>query len=89
MGLFSKRLSGSYKEEAIALVRHLQTMLAYQQLAMETYNDAAASIAGEASYLTSIIIFLTDSSSAVGVSFEVVSFLALSGSFPLTIILSF
>ena len=47
MGWFSKRLSGSQKEEALAMILHLQTMLAYQQLAMETYNDAAAIVAGE------------------------------------------
>jgi len=46
MGWFSKRLSGSQKEEALVMVRHLQTMLAYQQLAMETYNDAAAIASG-------------------------------------------
>ncbi len=47
MGWFSNRLSGSQKEEALAMVRHLQTMLAYQQLAMETYNDAAAIAMGD------------------------------------------
>jgi len=47
MGWFSKHLSNSQKEEALAMVHHLQTMLAYQQLAMETYNDAAAIAAGE------------------------------------------
>jgi hypothetical protein len=46
MGWFSRRLSGSQKEEALAMVRHLQTMLAYQQLAMETYNDAIAIASG-------------------------------------------
>jgi len=50
MGWFSKHLSGSQKEEALAMVRHLQTMLAYQQLAMETYNDAAAIAGGEVQY---------------------------------------
>jgi hypothetical protein len=50
MGWFSKHLSGSQKEDALAMVRHLQTMLAYQQLAMETYNDAAAIAAGEIQY---------------------------------------
>jgi hypothetical protein len=50
MGWFSKHLSGSQKEDALAMVRHLQTMLAYQQLAMETYNDAAAIAAGEVQY---------------------------------------
>lgn len=32
------------------MVRHLQTMLAYQQLTMETYNDAAAIAAGKLPY---------------------------------------
>lgn len=47
MGFFSRKLSGSQKEEALALVRHLQGILAYQQLAMEIYNDAFAAVAGE------------------------------------------
>ena len=47
MGWFSNRLSGSQKEEALAMVRHLQIILAYQQLAMETYNDAAAIAMGD------------------------------------------
>ncbi len=50
MGWFSNRLSGSQKEEALAMVRHLQTMLVYQQLAMETYNDAIAIVAGKIPY---------------------------------------
>ena len=57
MGWFSNRLSGSQKEEALAMVRHLQTMFAYQQLAMETYNDAAAiaSVAGKIPYGAEVI----------------------------------
>jgi hypothetical protein len=47
MGWFSRKLPDSEKEGALALVRHLQGILAYQQLAMETYNDAFAAIAGE------------------------------------------
>ncbi|MCJ7791791.1 MAG: hypothetical protein MUP49_05240 [Dehalococcoidia bacterium] len=47
MGWFSRQLPDSEKEGAVALVRHLQEMLAYQQLAMETYNDALAAIAGD------------------------------------------
>lgn len=47
MGWFSTRLSGIQKEEALAMVRHLQTMLAYQHLAMEVYNDATAVVAGK------------------------------------------
>jgi hypothetical protein len=47
MGLFSRRLTDSQKKEALALVNHLQTMLAYQQLAMEIYNDAVANDTGE------------------------------------------
>lgn len=47
MGLFSRRLSDSQKKEALALVDHLQTMLAYQQLTMEIYNDAIAGDTGE------------------------------------------
>jgi hypothetical protein len=46
MGWFSRWLGGNQKEEALTLVRHLQTMLAYQQLAMETYNDALTSVGG-------------------------------------------
>jgi hypothetical protein len=45
-----KKLSDSQKEDALAMVRHLQTMLAYQQLAMETYNDDAAMAATEVQY---------------------------------------
>lgn len=47
MGLFSRHLSGSQKEQALAMVRHLQTMLAYQHLATETYNDATVIVAGK------------------------------------------
>ena len=47
MPWFSKsRLSGLEKEAAIELIRHLQTMFAYQQLTMERYNDALALAAG-------------------------------------------
>jgi len=45
-----KHLSDRQKEDALGMVRHLQTMLAYQQLAMETYNDAAATAAAEGQY---------------------------------------
>jgi hypothetical protein len=48
MGWFSKGLSGKQKEEALVMIRHLQTALAYQQLAMETINDALASVVGDA-----------------------------------------
>lgn len=34
------------KDEAMLLIRHLQKMLAYQQLSMERYNDAAAMASG-------------------------------------------
>ena len=44
--MFSERISGSQKETALNLVNHLQTMLAYQQLSMEIYNDAAVTIDG-------------------------------------------
>jgi len=47
MGWFFKQLPDSQKEGALALIRHLQEMLAYQQLAMEIYNDALAAIAGD------------------------------------------
>lgn len=47
MGWFSRKVPNREKEGALALVRHLQRMLAYQQLAMETYNDAVASVVGE------------------------------------------
>lgn len=47
MGWFSRQVPDSQKEGALVLVRHLQRMLAYQQLAMETYNDAAASVVGD------------------------------------------
>jgi len=47
MGFFSRRLTDNQKKEALALVNHLQTMLAYQQLAMEIYNDASSFVAGE------------------------------------------
>jgi hypothetical protein len=46
MGWFSKQLPDSQKEGALVLVRHLQEMLAYQQLAMEIYNDACAAVVG-------------------------------------------
>ena len=44
MGLFSRQLPDSQKEGILALVRHLQELLAYQQLAMEIYNDALAAV---------------------------------------------
>jgi hypothetical protein len=47
MGWFSRQLPDSQKEGALVLVRHLQGMLAYQQLAMEIHNDAFAAIAGD------------------------------------------
>lgn len=47
MGLFSRRLTDSQKKEALTLVNHLQTMLAYQQLSTEIYNDAIANDTGE------------------------------------------
>jgi len=40
--LLKRRLSGSGKRAALDLIRHLQTMYAYQQLAMERFNDAQA-----------------------------------------------
>jgi hypothetical protein len=44
---FSKsRLSGPEKEAALELIRHLQLMLAYQQLTMEGTNDAFSLAAG-------------------------------------------
>lgn len=47
MRWFSKsHLSGPEKEAADELIRHLQTMLAYQQLTMERTNDAFALAAG-------------------------------------------
>jgi hypothetical protein len=46
MELFSEQLSDNEKEEALALVNHLQTMLSYQQLAMEIFNDTASSSTG-------------------------------------------
>jgi hypothetical protein len=39
-------LSGSEKRVALELIRHLQTMYAYQQFAMERVNDAGAVAAG-------------------------------------------
>lgn len=47
MGWFSRELPDSQKEGALVLVRHLQGMLAYQQLAMEIYNDAFAAVVGD------------------------------------------
>jgi hypothetical protein len=47
MGWFSKRSSDNIKEKALVLVRHLQEMLAYQQLAMEIHNDAFAAVVGD------------------------------------------
>jgi hypothetical protein len=47
MGFDFSSLTAREKKEAVALVIHLQTMLAYQQLAMETYNDAAVVATGE------------------------------------------
>lgn len=47
MRWFSRKVPDSEKEGALALVCHLQRMLAYQQLAMETYNDAVASVVGD------------------------------------------
>jgi hypothetical protein len=38
----SGKLTDSQKKTAVALVHHLETMLSYQQLAMEIYNDAAS-----------------------------------------------
>lgn len=42
MPLFQRRMSASDKDAALRLIRHLQTMYAYQQLTMERYNDALA-----------------------------------------------
>jgi len=47
MGWFSRKLKGRQREEALALVHHLQGILAYQQLAMEIYNDAFTTVVGE------------------------------------------
>jgi len=47
MGWFSRKLPDSEKEGALVLVCHLQEMLAYQQLTMETYNDAFVAVAGD------------------------------------------
>jgi len=47
MGWFFRKLPESQKEGALMLVRHLQEMLAYQQLAMEIYNDAFAAVVGD------------------------------------------
>jgi hypothetical protein len=47
MGLFSSHLTGIEKESAVLFIRHLQTVLVYQQLSMEIYNDAAYSILGK------------------------------------------
>ena len=44
--LFGSPLSDADRESGLALIRHLQTMFAYQQLSVETYNDALAEIAG-------------------------------------------
>lgn len=44
--LFKSRMSARDKESGLALIRHLQKMLAYQQLTMEGYNDAVAFAAG-------------------------------------------
>jgi hypothetical protein len=48
MGWFSRQLPDSQKEGALALVRHLHEMVAYQQLAMEINNDAFAAVVGDA-----------------------------------------
>ncbi|MBF8266953.1 MAG: hypothetical protein HW388_461 [Dehalococcoidia bacterium] len=49
-GVASEALSesqlASKRDEAISLIRHLQKMLAYQQLSMERYNGAAALASG-------------------------------------------
>jgi hypothetical protein len=42
MRLLQRRMSASDKDAALRLIRHLQTMYAYQQLTMERYNDALA-----------------------------------------------
>jgi hypothetical protein len=42
----SNKLRGKDKVQAVRLVRHLQTQIALQQLAMETYNDGLALAAG-------------------------------------------
>jgi hypothetical protein len=47
MELYSEQLSDNEKKRALALVNHLQTMVAYQQLATEIYNDAIFSASGE------------------------------------------
>ncbi len=46
MGLFSSGLSGADKAHAITLIKQLQTIVAYQQLSMEIYNDAVYSLIG-------------------------------------------
>ena len=38
----SKKLRGKDKVQAVRLIRHLQTQIALQQLAMETFNDGLA-----------------------------------------------
>ena len=43
---FRHRISPHQKEEALSLVFHLQKMLAYQQLAMETVNDSVYTVTG-------------------------------------------
>lgn len=40
MPLFQRRMTASDKDAALRLIRHLQTMYAYQQLTMERYNEA-------------------------------------------------
>ncbi len=40
--LLSRKLRGKDKVQAVRLMRHLQTQIALQQLAMETYNDGYA-----------------------------------------------
>lgn len=39
---FNRRLRGTDRDLAVALIRHLQVQFAMQQLTMETYNDALA-----------------------------------------------
>lgn len=46
MPWFWKSLRRGEKDAAILLIRHLQKMLAYQQLSMEIYNDAFAVASG-------------------------------------------
>lgn len=53
---FSRRLTGKSAEIATQVVRHLQTQVALQQLAKETYDTAMSKAAGSVNMSGSVLV---------------------------------